>query len=93
MLVGAHNGAPAKVPVDVVPIAETLWQVTPWNACAIAMQHRLSEETVKASTERRDEDRSAKRHDVECRAGNFREAGMAEGSDTPTYLTASQHNL
>ncbi len=36
----------AQTPVHVFPVPETGRKVTPWNACTIAMQHPLYEQTV-----------------------------------------------
>jgi hypothetical protein len=39
-------GPSAETPMNVFPVAEALWQVTPGNPSAISVQHRLYEQTV-----------------------------------------------
>ncbi|ANA14484.1 hypothetical protein AD949_07275 [Acetobacter orleanensis] len=36
----------AQTPVDIFPVPETRWKITPGDACAIAIQHGFHEETI-----------------------------------------------
>jgi hypothetical protein len=37
---------PAEALMDDLPIAETLWKITPWDAGSISVQNRLDEQPI-----------------------------------------------